>query len=241
MLVTLKPQIVLTMIGPSHSGKTTQSRAIEAYLKSIGRTVKVISSDAIRRELLNLDPAAEIPTAAGFAVSEITFKKLFNELNTYMSSPVNTDVIIIDTTGLDRKFREQIAEKAAAQGYGNMAMLFLPNKEQLISRIQGQSESVVEEKWAYISRQLTRLNERVLPQFNKHNYIQTYRITDKIDTIEYNFESNAKVLTITEGVPAIYGDVHQCWVELKNLIDRVTKESEVTRHLSVGDWIDKGD
>ena len=79
MLVTLKPQIVLTMIGPSHSGKTTQSRAIETYLKSIGRTVKVISSDAIRRELLNLDLAAEIPTAAGFAVSEITFNKLFND------------------------------------------------------------------------------------------------------------------------------------------------------------------
>lgn len=241
MLVTLKPQIVLTMIGPSHSGKTTQSRAIEAYLKSIGRTVKVISSDAIRRELLNLEPQAEIPTAAGFAVSEITFKKLFNELNTYMSSPVNTDVIIIDTTGLDRKFREQIAEKAAAQGYGNMAMLFLPNKEQLISRIQGQSESVVEEKWNYISRQLTRLKERVLPQFNKHSYIQTYRITDKINTIEYNFESNAKVLTITEGSPAIYGDIHQCYEEFQNLLLNLKAQGVVTQHLSIGDWIDKGD
>lgn len=243
MLITLKPQTVLTMIGPSHSGKTTQAAAIESYLKSIGRSVKTISSDAIRRELLGLDKYAEIPTADGFVVSEATFKKLFSELEIYTSSPINTDVVIIDTTGLDLSFREEVAQKAAAQGYCNMAMLFMPTKDQLASRIRGLSLSDVEAKWTYISRQLTRLKERVLPKFNKHSYMQVFRITDKVTDFEYSFETSAKVLTLTEGKVAIYGDVHQCYQEFVMLMGKVnsSQESNIPNHLLLGDWIDKGD
>lgn len=240
MLITLKPQIVLTMVGPSHSGKSTRSQEIVTYLESLGRSVKVLSSDAIRRELLGLTAEQEIPTSEGFAVSQATFIKLFNDLEIFMSSPVNTDVIIVDTTGLDRKFREQIAEKASTQGYSNMAMVFIPTKDQLRSRVKG-TEEEVNLKLSYIERQLTRLRERVLPQFNKHNYIQTYRVTDKVTSFEYNFESNAKVLRITEGSPAIYGDIHQCYGEFQNLLLRIKDQGIATRHLSVGDWIDKGD
>lgn len=240
MLINLKPQIVLTMIGPSHSGKSTQAQAIKTYLESIGRTVKVLSSDTIRRELLNLQPTDTIPTSQGFAVSNTAFKKLFSDLDTYMSSPINTDVIVIDTTGLDKNFREQIAEKASAQGYSNIAMVFIPTKDQLRSRITG-TETEVQHKLSYIERQLTRLREKVIPHFNKHNYIQTYRITDKVSDFEYAFESSAKVLEITEGFPAIYGDIHQCYEEFQKLLLTLKDQGLVTQHLSVGDWIDKGD
>ena len=106
------PNTVITLIGPSHSGKSTKAVEIKNYLESIGKTCQIISSDNYRRELLHLPVNAPIPTSEGFAISEVAFKKLKADLDFYMSHPCNTDVVIIDTTGLDKSFREDIARIA---------------------------------------------------------------------------------------------------------------------------------
>lgn len=240
MNIILKPQTVLTMIGPSHSGKSTISKQIKDYLASQGKTCTIIESDSIRKELLHLDQNAEIPNSAGFAVSEVAFKKLRADLNFYMSHPVNTDVIIIDTTGLDRQFREDICNQAKTQGYANMAMIFQLNKSTLFGRVYGE-ETKVNFKRSYIERQLTRLKEKVLPYFNKHDYMQTYRIDDKkLEAMTFEYQDNTRVLNIDSGKFAIYGDVHQQYKELEILFEKASAAGFVN-HLLIGDYIDKDD
>lgn len=238
MLITLRPQTVITMIGPSHSGKSFQSEEISKYLKSIGKTCKIISSDTIRRELLGLSSTDHIPTSQGFVVSGVAFRKVFSDLKYFMSSPVNTDVIIVDTTGLDPTFRTEIADLVSANGYNNVAFVFIPSKSQLMNRIKGDEEQV-QNTFKFVDNQLKRLKERVLPKFNKHNYIETYRINDKVDSLEFTYNDQARVLTFDAGKPAYYGDVHQCIEELKALVQKA-KEAGATAHVLNGDWVDKG-
>lgn len=239
MEITLKPNTVITMVGPSHSGKSVQSYVIDAYLKSIGKTCKIISSDEIRKELLHIDRSASIPTAEGFAISEVTFKKLRSDLVYYMSHPCNTDVIIVDTTGLDRTFRQEIAELVKEQSYANVAIVFNLSKNLLFSRVYGNPSEVSHKKF-YIEKQIKRLKEKTLPTFNKHDYMSVFRIEDNKIDIKYKYEDTAKVLNLETGINAIYGDVHQQITELKKLFS-LCEEKNVTSNLLIGDYLDKDD
>lgn len=237
MLITFKPQTVLTLIGPSHSGKSTFAESAKKFLEDSGRTVRILSSDAIRRELLGLAPEQAIPTSDGLAVSEQVFIKIFNDLRTYMAFPILTDVIIIDTTGLDLKFRQDICKTAADANYANMSILFNVEKELLRSRLKEDEQF----RSSYIERQVTRLREQVLPRFNKHDYLCNYRLSGKEANITMAFEDTSKVLLGDSGVWISYGDVHQCYQEFQALLQRNAELHPFANHLQVGDWCDKED
>lgn len=239
MKINIKPQTVITMVGPSHSGKSVQSYVIKAYLESINKTCKIISSDELRREMLHLERSAHIPTSEGFAISELVFKKIKTEMIYYMSYPCNTDVIIVDTTGMDKSFREGICSLAKEYQYASIAIIFQLSKSLLHSRIYGDSEQVSYKKF-YIDKQLTRLKEKVLNSFNRHDYISVHRIDDKHIDLSYSYEDATNVLNISSGFHAIYGDVHQQIKELKALYANVESKG-CTNHLLVGDYIDKDD
>lgn len=240
MKITLLPNTVITLIGPSHSGKSTKAIEIKTYLESIGKTCQIISSDNYRRELLHLPANAPIPTQDGFAISEIAFKKLKADLDFYMSHPCNTDVVIVDTTGLDKSFREDIARIAKEQSYANIAMIFQLSKNTLFERVSGEADSVAHKKF-YIEKQLSRLKEKVLPFFNKHDYIATYRIDDKKkDGIEFEYKDNARVLKIALGQHAIYGDIHQQVNSFETLYKQA-EEKGFRNHILIGDYLDKDD
>lgn len=239
MNINIKPHTVITMVGPSHSGKTVQSYVIKSYLESIGKTCAIISSDALRREMLHLERSANIPTSQGFAISEIAFKKLRSDMTYFMSYPSNTDVIIIDTTGLDKTFREGICSLAKEYQYASIAMIFQLSKSTLFSRIYGNPEEVSYKKF-YIEKQLTRLKEKVLNSFNRHDYMNVHRIDDKHIDLTYTYEDPTNVLLIENGTHAIYGDVHQQITELKSLYKEVESKGCVS-HVLVGDYIDKDD
>lgn len=240
MKITLLPNSCVVLIGPSHSGKSTKAIEIKNYLESIGKTCQIISSDNYRRELLHLPKDAPIPTSTGFAISEVAFKKLKADLDFYMSHPCNTDVVIIDTTGLDKSFREDIARIAKDQSYANIAIVFQLSKNTLFDRVYGEADEVSHKKF-YIEKQLTRLKEKVLPFFNKHDYISTYRIDDKKkDGIEFEYKDSTRVLTLSEGKYAIYGDIHQQVNSFENLYAQA-EEKGYTNHIILGDYLDKDD
>lgn len=240
MKITLLPNTCVVLIGPSHSGKSTKAIEIKTYLESIGKTCQIISSDNYRRELLHLPVNAPIPTSDGFAISEIAFKKLKADLDFYMSHPCNTDVVIVDTTGLDKSFREDIARIAKEQSYANIAMVFQLSKNTLFERVYGEADSVAHKKF-YIEKQLTRLKEKVLPFFNKHDYIATYRIDDKKkDGIEFEYKDNARVLKLSDGKYAIYGDIHQQVNSFETLYNQA-EEKGYNNHIILGDYLDKDD
>lgn len=240
MLIELKPQTVITMVGPSHSGKSYEAFRIYAYAIQLGLKCKIISSDAIRKELLGLDSTDAIPEKEGFAVSEVTFKKLFSDLEHYTSTPVNTDIIIVDTTGLSKDFRQDLCKAAINQGYANIAMVFNPD----ISLLRSRS---TEEDFKYIESQLKRTREKVLPDFNRRDYLSMYRIANNVDEegkckIEYTYKDSSKVLYFSSNsdVVAHYGDVHQQVEEFKKAYDAAV-QAGANAHVVIGDWIDKDD
>ena len=238
MNIVLRPNIVLTLIGPSHSGKSYYAKQIQEYLTSINKTCKIISSDELRKEMLHIDQTAEIPTAAGFAISDVVFKKLRADLNFYMTHPCNTDVIIVDTTGLDKSFREDIAKLAKEQSYANIAILFQLSKNTLFSRIAENSVDANHKRF-YIEKQLTRLKEKVLPYFNKHDYMSVYRIDDKRNiALAFEYIDNTKVLNIDSGRHAIYGDIHQQVNEFESLFEQANQKG-FDQHILIGDYLDK--
>jgi hypothetical protein len=240
MKIVLKPNTVITMIGCSHSGKSVMSYHIKQYLESIGKSCVILESDRLRKEMLHLPLDANIPTAEGFAISELVFKKLKTDLNYYMQSQCNTDVIIVDTTGLDLSFREEIAKITKSNDYVNQALIFQLSKQVVFSRLYGE-ESEVSYKKFYIEKQLKRLKEKVLPKFNKHDYITVNRINDnQYDSLEFVYEDKTNVLKLKDSVHAFYGDVHQQIKELKSLHSKM-KELSCSSHILIGDYIDKDD
>lgn len=240
MKITLMPNTVITCIGPSHSGKSTIANSMKNYLGSIGKTCQIISSDNYRRELLHLNPNDPIPTSEGLAISEVAFKKLKADLEFYMSHPCNTDVIVVDTTGLDKTFRQDIVRIAKDQSYANISLVFQLSKATLFNRLYGETQNVNHMKFV-IDRQLTRLKENVLPFFNKHDYISTYRIDDKKkNNIEFEYKDSTKVLKLDSGRYAIYGDIHQQVNPFETLYKKA-EEKGFRNHILIGDYLDKDD
>ena len=240
MNIILRPQTCIQMIGPSHSGKSSASRKIKEYLEFNGRSCIILESDQIRRDLLQLETDERIPNDDSFIISEVAFKKLYSDLDLYTQNPSNIDVVIVDTTGLDGTFRKEISEITRRNGYYNIALIFNLSKETLYSRIGGTQDEINHTR-GYIKRQLTRLKEEVLPKFNRSDYKQTYKLSDKSPAIDrmLSFVDDSRMLTLTTGIHAVYGDVHQCIAELKTLHSRV--KDKVDRNILIGDYIDKGD
>lgn len=241
MLIELKPQTVITMVGPSHSGKSYEAFRIYAHATQLGLKCKIISSDAIRKELLNLDSCEAINEKEGFAVSHVTFKKLASDLEYFTSTPINFDIVIVDTTGLSKEFRQDVCRLSSKQGYSNVAMVFNPDISLLKSRTS-------EADFKFVESQLKRTREKVLPDFNRRDYIQMYRIANNIDAegkpkIHYTYSESAKILKFTSvmDVVALYGDVHQQVEEFKKAYNMAIEVGKATAHVLIGDWIDKDD
>lgn len=238
MSIVLHPQTVVTLIGPSHSGKSSFAENLSSFVKAQGRSVKVLSSDSIRRELLGFEGNDRLSSKDSYNASQVAFKKLFTDYEYYMQPPFNTDVIIVDTTGLDFNFRKEINTKARANGYGTLGILMHFTKETLLNNATSLNPNL---NTNFISRQYDTFKSKVLPNLNKKDYNDLVRITEKNqDEISFSFKSNANILKISSGITAIIGDVHQQIKALLGLKEQL-KDQGITLTLLNGDWIDKDD
>ena len=87
--------------------------------------VKFLASDELRAELLaniSSDEGRYDPEMTG--VSNIAFSELFRRAETYMTWPVSTDFLIIDTTGLNPDFREKIRTLCNKMHYNLVPVVF---------------------------------------------------------------------------------------------------------------------
>jgi adenylylsulfate kinase-like enzyme len=76
MNLNLQPNNILLLIGPSHAGKSTFSEQLKNKLEKLNKKVKIISSDEIRKDLLQLDTQDETKTTKGQTVNHIVFPLL---------------------------------------------------------------------------------------------------------------------------------------------------------------------
>src|SRR5690348_6469323 len=114
---------IFLLVGPTNCGKSYFSEQIlipnlNKILKekNITPNIQYISSDKIRRQLLsneNLDKYE-------YKMLEVSFQAfdlLYNYTDLVTQFPINSHFVIIDTTGLNKEFRDKIINIAKKNNY----------------------------------------------------------------------------------------------------------------------------
>ncbi len=239
--IVFKPHTVVVLVGPSCCGKTTWAHRVWDQAREQNASCQIISSDDIRRDLIPLDA---YPDSRGsdtmMMVSEAAFGLLFAQLEACIQYPVNTELVIVDTTGLDNDFRTRVRELSQRHGY-HVAMVIFDYPRSDLQHNVGRSNTG---NINLTMKQAKRLREQVLPNLQRKMWdvVVTLRgyeqanqpvIIDRqlLSTCEWVIDDNDRI--------AVIGDVHECVDELIKLTDQL-KQHNVTKFVFCGDWIDKG-
>ena len=171
MKISIPIHTVVTLVGCNYTGKSLLCNKLVERLKTQYPELNfhIISSDVIRRELIgeNLPRSSDEMLYA----SSIAFEVLFFKLRALLSFPlsIKNAVVFIDTTGLNKEFRERI-NKIATEYHYNTAALVLDYKEYddyyyLLDTFPNES---VDRK--AISKHIKRLRCTALPEITKKQY-----------------------------------------------------------------------
>lgn len=270
--LNFKLHTIILLIGPSNCGK---SFFAEKYLQPTLRramkklepantadpiydrqSVKIISSDAIRRDLLDQDLCKYDKQM--MQVSGQAFDLLFARLEAYTSYPVNAHFVIVDTTGLSEHFRDKVIDIAKKNNYNLDAIVFdYKNRDDYFKLFDE------EQGGKHIVRDHIRRLRETHKTLTKKKYNQIIKIDSpdftheelNIDDAEQYFQ-HLLPSRHTDGRYIDYiivGDIHGCIDEFKALIcqcgveiDQNNKildnddDSAIKRFVLIGDLIDKG-
>lgn len=240
---------IFLLVGPSMSGKTTFSKALKAALLRQGHDAGIpyriarISSDEQRQELLQT-PWLTNHSRAMLEVSQPAFEMLFAKLKAAIAYPVSSEFVIVDTTGLNEKFREDVLNLGKDQGYNVELVVFDYKKEEALRFVP---ESFRKE----VLFQLNKLRKDVLGNLKARRF--TKRTSIKSRDPEYwrflkvsieNQEQYRKCRLFLDAEKtqkiAIIGDIHEHVEPARQLVAILDEKYPGIRKVFVGDYIDKG-
>ena len=242
---------IYLLIGPTSCGKTHFSKniliqSLSKLLKdnNIDPNIQHISSDDIRRQLLNNSNLNKYD----MKMIEVSFQA-FNTLYTYLDNvtqfPVNCHFAIVDTTGLNKEFRQNIINIAIKNHYNIEAIIF--NFKDFEDYYRYRTDKKI------IGGQIKKLREYTLKEiskeFDRKHYIRDHKTQHNFIIKELTMykqcilDSNKKYLVI--------GDVHECVDEVKKMLidfgfiieNNLIKSTAITHNCGivfVGDLIDNG-
>lgn len=245
---SIKMHTILITIGPSGAGKTTfVNEVVKPSLESKGVRVAHVSSDEIRRELLGDDSLSKKDSKMLHA-SKAAFNLLNSKVDALTSYPINTDVVVVDSTGLSEDFRSDIKEIADKNGY-NIAVVMFDYK----GRQPYYEYLTDEESKKTTSRQIKYMREEVMSKVSKKTYREIYKVKGrdfenyKIDI--FNQEKYNRCILPAKYDYVAIGDIHGCYDEFIALLEKnefsidsgkISHEDERKRIVLVGDLVDKG-
>lgn len=158
---------IITMVSPSNGGKSTLCSKLVVELKNKYPDLHfhIVSSAQIRRELIGEDLHKH--SNEMLYASNSAFDLLFTKLKHLMSFPLSLKnaVIFVDTTGLNKEFRDQV-NKIADEFQYNKAAIVLDYKEYQ-DYFKYADESVDK---SIISNHVNRLRTKTLPQMRSKDY-----------------------------------------------------------------------
>jgi predicted kinase len=246
MKIQTKLHTVFILVGPSMCGKSTFSlelqHALGEQMRKAGLggscSIPVISSDAERESLYgykNLHRYAPLMMEA----SASAFEVLMARYKAAISFPINSEFVIIDTTGMNDTFRKQIRELAEEKEYRTELVTFE------YSNYQYWSESNAEEK-VIVESSAKRFKQSVLPNLGRKDHDGCIRVRERDKNfwrdLEVEIEDLQKYaatqLYLNKDMQInIIGDVHEHVEALEELLVKLPAGSI---NVMVGDYIDKG-
>ena len=240
--VRLVPHTILLLCGPSGCGKTHFAiNHLIPRLKKLG-SVNYISSDGIRRLLLD-SPDLDKYHPRMQEASKHAFTLLRAHLIAATSFPISTDFVVLDTTGLSTGFREEMAQLAQKQKYSLDMILFHYSREDWYRYST--------DRWV-TNDHIDRFNKEVLPNMRTRSFHQIIRLKSIVqaETTDWDLVIPSQILPVTPTVRyLVIGDIHGCVDELKQLIinagfsiedDLIQPHKKGDRIILVGDLVDKG-
>lgn len=269
--IDLVPHTVFLLCGPTYSGKSTFSQGMVSLCEQIGLTYDVISSDAIRQDILrtsslsNTNDSLEADRYSGVmsTVSQAAFEHLMLRLKTVTAFPINSEIVVVDTTGMDENFRKEVKAVADASSY-NLCLVTFEYKY----RSDYIPIDVDEFKSGVIERSVARFRQKVLPNLGNRDFPNRLRVKSR-ESFAWMFNGDSKLVSdpysfVTDYAKdkielllsvtglsyaatedpiytfAVIGDSHECTRELQVLVEVIEKNHPKARIVHIGDGIDKG-
>lgn len=250
--LTVRPHTVYLLCGPTMCGKSTFAEKLVKLAYDLGLSCKLISSDAYRTDLvaqsslLGNDPVVtgdSRHTDAMMATSHQAFELLYSEFRQAVSYPINSEIVIVDTTGFNEVFRKDIVRIGRDHSYRVELVTF-----EYKSRADYIPEEVDDETKIIINSNRDRYNKRILPHLYSRDYDGRIRIKTRAgwdEDFEVLVEQNEGIweynsLYRNEELFAVIGDSHECVTELKEMISQLESKYPGIQLIHVGDYLDKG-
>lgn len=254
---------IVLLVAPSNAGKSFLCKnVIIPQLKEQTKdfpiegmfNIQYLSTDETRRDLLghNFHKYDEFMMHVNVQAFDLLYNKLTN-LTTY---PVNAGVIILDSTGLSKEFRDKIVQIAKQNNY-NVGCLILDYKNQDDYYKYVNNESSTKEGFvskSLISKHVKRLKTEALREINRNdfNFIERIKNND-FDLLKFevkDYEEYKSHFLSGDSANFIHcGDIHGCIMEFKELLVKhgfVIDENNILSHenknlkVTCSDYIDKG-
>lgn len=230
---------IILLIGPSCVGKSTLSKLIAQQASDENLKCAIISSDSIRRQLL-CDFEMDKMSGEMLESSQQAFSILENLVDAHTSYPVNTNIVVVDTTGLDPAFRQKMISIARKNHYQIEAIVLDFGRIDLEKFVGlGGGNLFVTQ------RHSKKLREEVLPNINRKDFsfFKVFKKPEEIyGEVPFDFirseNHEAQVYVNEEDRVVVIGDVHECVDEFNALIEKIPADVKVI--VLLGDLFDKG-
>lgn len=243
-LIEVPVHTIFLLVGPSAAGKSEFSLALKESLMRVGYNsgieykVSIISSDALRTSLLggSVEPYSPQMQEA----SDQAFGLLYTTLKSVTTYPINHEFVIVDTTGLSPKFRDDVRAIGEANQYV-VHVVFFDYSEAEAAR------GTTSEARKNLSRQqVIRIRRHVKSDLQQNKYFgkTTFHKRSEAHWRDVGVEvtnaylySRCQVKLQPYETLAVVGDVHEMAGELKALTQSFPRN---TRLVLAGDYLDKG-
>jgi predicted kinase len=239
--MNIKPHTIYILVGPSNCGKSSFASAVVDECQKRDISCAVVSSDNCRRELL-CDHSVDKMDERMMPVSSQAFDLLAKRVDLHSQYPVNTPVIIVDSTGLDRRFQDEMIEIAKRNNYDVELVLF-----DYASRSEYFAEDMSQLQREVTKRHVDKFRKYILPNLpniskQRIKGLGKYKVTLSNDFVVL------KRCKFPKGKYLVIGDIHGCYDELLECLQkngvtiddgRITS-SPYEQIITVGDYLDKG-
>lgn len=247
--IDLRMHTIILMVGPSGCGKTyfAENNIIPSLKKFGGVSVAHVSSDDIRREILG-DMTLSKKDKRMMHASKQAFNLLDARVRVLTSYPINTDFVIVDSTGLSKEFRDGIKKIADDNNYNVVVVMFDYKGREPYYRFVGDEESK-----AVTSRQLEYMRDTVMREISKKTFNDIYKVkTHEVGDYAINIVNHKQYkdcILNPDFDYTVIGDIHGCYEEFVALLEKngfeiksgkISHPEENKKIVLVGDLVDKG-